>query len=243
MNNTIVKLDPSLRWLAPIDIPDFIRMGSDADGGYILSERVVPASQGMLSLGVGDNWTFDQAWRDEKPNDVIHSYDGTIDINRMSAEKQESYHRCFQGLTRHYTENAGKTSRPGVVSFPDMLERLGVDQIYLKMDIEGAEYHLADDIYANAHRITGMVIEYHYTCKFRDMFLEQMRKYNERFHIIHVHHNNGCSLCEDKFPNVLEFSFLRRDLYDGPVVQRFESYLPALDQPNDPNRPDLELHF
>lgn len=243
MNRTSVQLDHSLRWMAPIEIPDLIRMGSDYDGGYVLSERVLPASQGMLSLGVGDNWTFDQEWRDRKPTDVIHSYDGTISVDRMSPEKQQSYRHCFQGLTKHYTENAGKTTKPGVVSFPDMLDRMDVDQIFLKMDVEGAEFHLADDIYNNAHRVTGITGEYHYTCKFREMFLDQMRRFNEKFYIIHVHYNNGAVLCDDNLPNVLEFTLLRRDLYDGPVVQRFNSYLPELDQPNDPNQPDLEIHF
>ena len=243
MANRIVQLPATLSWITPVAVPDLQRMGSDADGGYILSQSSVAASQAMLSLGVGSNWTFEQAWRDVHPQDPIHSYDGTISRERMTPEQQESYDLCFQGLTRHYLENAGSRTGSGVCGFDDMMARLARPQVFLKMDIEGGEYHIADQILQHSHSITGMVMEYHYTGKFRDRFRQQITAFSDHFHIIHVHHNNGCALCDDGLPTVLEISFLRKDLYTGPRVLRHRSYLPDLDQPNDPRRPDIELIF
>jgi len=236
------KLDPSLISLAPIVVPDLIRIGKEYDGGYIISERSMITARGMLSFGVNDDWSFDQQWQTRKPQDKIHAYDGTISPSKMSDDLRESYRRFFGFQAVHFPVNVGLSSSQGQSSFDDIMIRMNSDHVFLKMDIEGGEWHLTDAITRHALSITGMVIEFHNTARLRPLFLETVSRYQEHFHVTHIHPNTSCSLAEDNFPTVVELSFINKSLWDGNEVRK-EIHLPDLDQANLPNTEDIALYF
>jgi hypothetical protein len=235
-------LSPDLAFMAPVVVSDLIRMGKDWDGGYIISASSVDSATGMLSLGVNNDWSFDQQWLARKPQDRIHAYDGTISPSRFDPALKDSYRTFFGGAAEHFPINVAATSSTGQTSFDDVMIRMNRDQVFLKMDIEGGEWQLTDSILAHGNKITGAVIEFHNTHSLRPLFCETMRCYQQQFHIIHIHPNTSCGYATDNFPTVVEISFLNRSLWSGTDTRK-ECHVPALDQPNLPNTADVALYW
>lgn len=231
------------RWMAPTQVQDLVRLGKDWDGGYIISERSVDVATGMLSLGINDDWSFDQHWSLRKPRDRIHGYDGTISPGRMPTNLRASYREFFGGPATHFPINIGTVSALGQSSFADAWDRLNCDQVFIKMDIEGGEWQLTESIMSCADNITGMVIEFHNTQVLRDLLITTLGRYLEKFHIVHIHPNTSCGYTEnDHFPTVVEYSFLSRRLCDH-TQQRWDVWLPGLDQPNLPHTQDWRMFW
>ena len=49
------------RW-KPINIDDLIRLGRPEDGGYVISGRCVEQSRVLVSFGISEDWSFDEAF-------------------------------------------------------------------------------------------------------------------------------------------------------------------------------------
>lgn len=235
-------LSPDLLFMAPVVVPDLVRMGRNWDGGYILSDRSVEQAQGLLSLGVNDDWSFDQDWRVKKPNDRIHAYDRTVSPGKFADELKHSYRDFFGTSAVHFPVNVAAVSCLGQSSFGDVMIRMNCDHVFLKMDIEGGEWQLTDAILAHADAITGAVIEFHNTGHLRQLFCDTIRRYQEYFHIIHIHPNTSCDYAPDNFPTVVEISFINRDLWSASKT-RLQCHLPDLDQSNLADREDVALFW
>lgn len=235
-------LPPELKFMAPVAVPDLVRIGKNWDGGYVFSERSMRDAGGLLSFGINNDWSFDEQWGHRKPHDRIHGYDGTISPGRFSPELQEKYRGFFGVRGEHFPVNVGATSGMGQSSFADTMIRMNRDRVFLKMDIEGGEWQLTDSILAQAQHITGMVIEFHNTDNLRSLLCDTIHRYQDRFHVIHIHPNTSCSYAQDNFPTVVEFSFLNRDSWSGTEV-RLECHVPDLDQPNVPDTEDVALYW
>jgi len=50
------------RVLRPIEYPYLIRLGNNKDGGYVVPEPQVYSSSYLISLGISDDWSFEQAF-------------------------------------------------------------------------------------------------------------------------------------------------------------------------------------
>ncbi len=120
--------------------------------------------------------------------------------------------------------------------------RAGEGRVFVKMDIEGTEYRVLEDVVAYTDRILGMAIEFHDTGPLRPVFERTMEVVRRRFEIVHVHANNFMPLYRDGFPEALEITVARKDLGAG-TRRRTGLPLPQLDRPNDPSRPDYRLTF
>ena len=231
------------RWMAPVHVPDLIRLGKDWDGGYIISASSVDTATGMLSFGINDDWSFDQQWSLRKPKDRIHGYDGTISPGRMPPDMQQSYRDFFGDKATHFPVNIGEITYIGQSSLADAWQRLNRDQVFLKMDIEGGEWQMTNAIMAHADHITGMVIEFHNTHRLRELLIATLQTYLQKFHIVHIHPNTSVGYTDnDNFPIVIEYSFLNRQLWTG-TQQRWDAWLPALDQPNLPDTQDWRMFW
>ncbi|MCX6140824.1 MAG: FkbM family methyltransferase [Candidatus Kapabacteria bacterium] len=65
--------------LHPIATDDLVRLGCiDADGGYVLPGAYARECKALLSLGLGDNWTFDLDVLKQNPSVKIIGVDHTI---------------------------------------------------------------------------------------------------------------------------------------------------------------------
>lgn len=229
-------------FLAPVIIHDLASIGKDHDGGHVVSRRCLEWSNGMLNIGIGNDWGFDRHWRDLKPLDRIHAYDGALLPGSMAPDLRDRYRDFFGGRAEHFPVDIGSNSLTGQSSFDDAMVRLNRDRVFLKMIFEGKEYLIADDVLSHAKIITGMVIKFHDTNKSRDLFCATIRKYQEFFNIIHIRPDSSKGYAEDNFPNEVEISFINRDIWENKKRKK-ECYLPDLDQSDLPDADDVVLYW
>jgi hypothetical protein len=191
----------------------------------------VKTADAVLSLGIGEDWSFDQHWHHLSPGAIIHSYDATIKNYRPNPP------------IYHYYENVGKQFiRSEFTEFATAMDRLPGKNVFVKMDIEGGEYTLTKDMLANQHCIMGMVVEYHGAASTSiQCFLEELPVLTQHYQCVHIHANNSGPVVAG-FPDYLELTFLRRDLCTT-TAQRFDTYIEALDRPCSTYREDYRIVF
>ena len=57
---------------------DLLRLGSQSDGGYVLSNKIIKKADFLLSFGLGDNFKFESDLKKRNPRLKIYVYDHTI---------------------------------------------------------------------------------------------------------------------------------------------------------------------
>ena len=127
------------------------------------------------------------------------------------------------------------------------------EPVFLKMDIEGAEYQPLEELLPYSKQLTGLVLEFHNLDRVNlqqklAFLIEEFRKRD--LFVMHVHANSSETtvLSDDNYPMpvIPEISFVhRRFLEPGPLHLDLVKYpIEGLDQPNGPEWPDqYELDF
>jgi hypothetical protein len=233
-----IQLPNELICCLPKVIADPVRIGCASDGGYFIPQMLLDHCDDLLSCGLGENWSFDQGWRALKPQAKIHMYDGTVNINNMKDYLRAPYQDFFSNKATHYEENVG----PGYTAFSTAIQRLDSKRVLLKMDIEGGEFPLIDEILANRAIFPGIVIEIHFANYRRQQFVDTVKKLQTEYVLVHLHGNNHTPLSTDGSCDCYEFTFLRHDLCTD-FTDRSEFYLPGIDVSNVPGLDDYEFYF
>lgn len=112
------------------------------------------------------------------------------------------------------------------------------NNIFLKMDIEGMEYEVMNEVLKFQSRIRGIALEVHHIHDKIAAFENMLSDLKKDYYIYHVHANNYASLDRvHGFPDVIELSLVRKDLVIQPVYRKNLNYLPLekLDMLNDPD--------
>jgi hypothetical protein len=155
----------------------------------------------------------------------------------------------FFGLRhRHVRRFLAGRDGPDEVSLQWLLDRAGVGRehtVFLKMDIEGAEYGVVPDIVRLGRWINGVIIEFHRVGRKARAFNEAIAQLRQHFEVVHVHGNNyGGYDQRSGFPDAVEVTLVHRSLLPGPVPPSTHDYpVAGLDFPNRPGRPDHPLRF
>ena len=108
---------------------------------------------------------------------------------------------------------------------------------FLKIDIEGSEYRILDDLINNSKSIVGIAIEFHDV----DLHLEKISNFIEKIDLdlVHIHANNYSKPNIQGIPTAIELTFARNPIKIGTNLN-----LPhKLDQKNDPNSKNIDLYF
>jgi hypothetical protein len=111
------------------------------------------------------------------------------------------------------------------------------NNIFLKIDIEGYEYRILDDLLINQKKIIGLVIEFH-DC---DLHLEKITKFLSLFNLtlVHIHGNNFAETDLNADIVVLELTFSKNPTQVSDIC-----VLPnKLDMPNCHNKSEVILNF
>jgi hypothetical protein len=161
---------------------------------------------------------------------------------RRRRRRLSDYRTFFGHEATHFRERIHDRKDDTSVDIATVFERAGTGKVFVKMDIEGAEYRVLDDVLSFADRVLGFAIEFHDTGPLRLVFERSMAAARRRFEIVHVHANNFAAPYRDGLPEALEITLARKDLV-GTASRRAELPLPELDQPNDPRHPDYRLTF
>jgi hypothetical protein len=244
--------------LRPSQASDLIRLGSKTDGGYVVRKADVLASDGLISIGIDRNWKFERQFFRLKPVPV-HAYDGCTNTAYMlqdtrialrycnprwlmaSVVRTLDYHWFFRGARRHFRQFVGthefayEVTGSATVSFESIVAAMP-GRVFLKIDVEGAEFGMLHDLVEEAPRTTGLAIEFH-DC---DNHLEEIVGFVGRYPLtlIHTHANSYSKLGPRGAPDALELTFSSTAFGSlGPAT------LPhPLDAPND-GIAEIPLHF
>jgi hypothetical protein len=243
--------------LAQSPCNDLIRLGRDHDGGYLVSGADVLAAECLVGLGLSDDWSFEADFA--RINDCpVFAYDASVGsrvfLSRvLRALRHPGRHRniarrmavwvgylqFFRGHRLHLRSFVAAEPGPRTVTFDDVAGRVDGRRVFLKVDIEGAEYGILDDITALSGQLTGLVIEFH-DCH---TLLDRVRKFVSQIGLtlVHVHANNHGQPSEAGIPDTMELTFSagtpNRPGSSGQLLPH------ALDQPNKAGTPEQAVRF
>lgn len=264
-----VSVPSDLTGLLQPETVELTRLGSLHDGGYVAPLAALRGPVAVVSLGMKDDWSFEQAVVKRQPNALVHSYDPTVNPASMIASLRlgvrslltfrdltlwgrskviVSYYSFFRGRRhRHFREWVKSASSPsGATSIDRVLSRVDDNsKVLLKVDIEGDEYGVLDDFLSNPRSkdIIGIFVEFHDLDSRWNEFVDLQLRLLRDYHLVHVHANNINKMTTNRgIPRVLEMSYLRRGI-DTPSGVRVHLPLAGLDYPNDREREDYEFVF
>jgi len=89
--------------------------------------------------------------------------------------------------------------------FISLIIKEKLKKVFLKIDIEGSEYLILDELIELSHLIDGLVIEFHDI----ENHLEIIQRFVERtpLNICHIHCNNHGRVNANNLPDSIECSF------------------------------------
>ena len=213
-----------------------IRLGSLKDGGFLVCEKDIEESEMLISFGLGINWDFEKDYS-KKTNNKVHIYDHTISnfdfissiiIDFVVLIKKfyilSFYKKFFKSIrlffdyknffkhNSHFKESVGLYNS---VSFTEVINRAKKNnnqKFFLKINIEGSEYRLLDDLIKNQDLFTGLVIEFHDVDLFIDKIVEFSSSLNLK--ILHLHGSKPYAK-NSMLPQQLEITYGKNGIETG----------------------------
>ncbi len=265
----VAKLPNSFR---PVMRDDNIRVGSKFDGGYIIPSECLDSADVIVSMGVNLDWSFETQVLDRFRDKKLISFDKTTTFKRAVAWGVSRF--CYSPISRkstHYSailkpfQYLGFVNRKWVnhvakfVGLRDDDETISISNIFknyfdgpsskgfFKIDIEGAEYDILPELIKFPERVTGMALEFH-DVDSEPRFKAVIADIQKSFLITHLHVNNHGGVNKQGLPNLLEITFINKELAD--INERGahdywpgQTYVNDLDTPNVTEKPDVQVSF
>lgn len=157
------------------------RIGRDHDGGYVIVDGY--KYDLLLSCGVGDDLSFEEHFLSLHEGLPCKSFDGTLNHCSWIPKEIEFHPLNISGKNTETTTNLKKI----------------IDQhqdIFLKMDIEGAEYEWIDAMESrHLNKIKQFVVEFHsFDRENPELFMNWkcLEKLTKTHDLVHIHGNNFC---------------------------------------------------
>jgi hypothetical protein len=252
--------------LHPVICESLTRIGSANDGGYVVPLKAVRAAKALVSFGLSHDWTFEREFKKRNADAIIHCYDHTVSLwtafqysigqllrfillFRTSALRKTltwiDYIRFFRADGTHFKQRLWHNNENHSATIEDVFSRLPAEwQVFVKMDIEGSEYGVLDDLLRHSKDIVAMVIEFHDTDSLSNLFNSFVEKIKRDFFIVHIHANNMGGIAPFNFPISPEITFLSKRFFkSNPPPSRLKYPVPGLDRPNNPRLPDFSFEF
>jgi FkbM family methyltransferase len=259
---------------APVQLSDFrpvacqslARVGGPDDGGYVVPLDAVKAASALISFGLSHNWTFERDFRRHNADAIVHCYDHTVSLSSafeysigqllrffvrpklrslVKAFTWIDYIVFFRANRTHFRQRVWRDNQIYSATIEDVFSRLPADcPVFVKMDIEGGEYRVLDDLLRHSKNIVAMVVEFHDVDILPELFNSLIEKIKRDFHIVHIHSNNMGGIAPFNFPIVPEITFVNKSFFDStPPPSRLKYPVPGLDRPNHPMLPDFTFEF
>lgn len=242
----------------PDGLYKLIRVGKDNDGGYLVCENSVMNSNTLISFGISDDFTFEEHFQKIR-NVNIFAYDPTVNLNFFLKKFLHSliklklilffnqflnwinFKKFFnKSKNKLFLKKIGKGGDAfhDYISIENIINTNDINQkIFFKIDIEGSEYRILNDLIKFMDRIEGLTIEFHDVDINIDKVLNFINKFNLK--LIHIHANNWSTHGLNDIPSSIELSFSKK-----PILLNNNITFPHnLDQKNNPDADEIDLVF
>jgi len=224
-----------------------IRVGKNYDGGYLVDPNSVMKCKTLISFGINDDWSFEKKFLKINPNAKIVCYDKeTSFIFLLKIFLKKFMFIFYYGIKDtlisfykviDYSFFLRKKLYKKNISYYDLIKitKKLKPPFFLKIDIEGSEYRILDDLIKLQKKLCGVVIEFHNI----DLFLNKIKRFINlnKLQLIHIHANNVGILLNDN--NIIELTFAKNPETIGKKIK----FPNELDQPNLKNLPEIKLNF
>lgn len=224
-----------------------IRIGNEHDGGYVVNELITQHTKKLISIGMGGDDGFERDWF-SRYHTYIEAFDGTYPCQSMCT----LYHDQVNKKIFYVKHNVGYNE--SLIPLNVVVD--GKPDVLLKVDTEGAEYEMFDNI--KLSNVTGLLLEVHdlHVEKNQNKLIDLIENNFSDLLLYHVHGNSwgntftmnisktgirGLELKE--FPHVLELSFINKNLVQVYDLEKQTFPVPGLDTSNNSNLPDVDLYW
>ena len=254
------------KYLKPLHVKksNLIRIGPKTDGGYIVDKRILGNNKFLVTCGLNDDWNFEKDFIKKNGDVSIIAFDHTVNnefwIKRFKKDfisllllkklsiskildvfKYIDYRLFFRKNKIHYKKKiANKTKNNNQTSISKILKSL--EDVVLKIDIEGDEYRVLNEIKKNSKKIIFLIIEFHNIHK----NLSKIKRFlnNLDLKIIHIHANNYGGVNKKKIPKVIELSLINSKKIKIEKIYSKRKYpIINLDYKNLKRRDDIKIRF
>lgn len=244
---------------------NLLRLGPKRDGGYVVDKRIITKIDYIITCGLSDDWSFEKHFLKYNNKVNLLAYDHTVNssfwISRCAKDiihffllkkmsiwkilnifKYFDYLLFFRGNNKHFKLKIGKKN---VSNREITIKKILKDKknILLKVDIEGAEYKILEEIILNYKNINFLIIEFHSVKKNLKKIINFVSKIKS-LKIVHIHGNNVNGLDKYGFPYALELSFVNSKLINLGKKNNLRNYpIAKLDYPSVKRNEDIKLIF
>lgn len=234
------------------------RYGRDNDGGYVCADELIEQSDTLFSFGIADDISFEKEFARVSEAKQIYLFDPSVNAPPDMSPQMEFFK---YGLAKQNRENMRTLDY--CMTFGHAPEHA-----MLKMDIEWGEWEVLESLrHGQLSRFEQIVCELHFiplrfngddlSPYFTDFFkrvhtsvsgglyslyARALDKLLLSHKIIHLHANNSLPVMDignEKMPPLIELTLVRNDLAKFTPTPDSKIYLPGLDMPNKPYKPEL----
>lgn len=251
----MIKIDG---FFAPKPCAGLIRLGSRFDGGYVLPKSVIENASTLISFGVNDDWNLEKDFRRFSSRLTIHCFDASIRAHTFLMRAARSvlrfrlalfvkycrifydYHLFFRNDVKHYKKFISDHSFGDYIDWQKVDELTNikdqhVENVVLKIDIEGEEYRLLDAILDRKNSFSCIMLEFHDFDLHQSLIKEFSIKLG--LEIVNFHANNCAPLTRKGIPRVVEITYVSKQFVSGT------SNMSGLNSPCCPGKSDYQLFF
>jgi len=243
-----------------------IRIGPKKDGGYVVHKNISKNVDYLVSCGLYHDWHFEKKFLRYQKKCYLLAYDHTVTkkfwiqytfknfvdfllLKKLTIRKildifkYFEYKYFFKNNNKHFVKKIGNKNSKKETTIDHIFNKLPLKKkIILKIDIEGDEYKILNDIKKNENRIDHLIIEFHNVCKNLNK-IENFLKKNKLLKLLHIHANNYDNVIAG-IPNTIEMTFVNKLNYKKEIIKKKIKYpIEHLDFPNHKSKKDINLYF
>jgi len=224
-----------------------VRHGSQNDGGYVVPVKAFKSADVLLGYGIATDNFFEDSFS-QIYNKPSYGFDCGIDHIHSKSPLFTFVSQCIGSDRWLY---GGQKSSRKISSFSQQIDNLGLKnkKVFVKVDIEGAEYDAFESILEHYANITGIVLEIHFSKTEANIrVLKLLNDLDKHFVLLHVHGNNCCldswistTNSIGKIPTVIELTYINKALVTKYHLAENQAHPTAIDMPNILNKPDTQF--
>ena len=226
------------------------RFGRENDGGYLINPMVILKAENLVSIGIFDDWSFEKHFLKHNDKAKIFCYDNLISLKFIFIRSLKKiildlikfkFKNIFKYiyLILDYLIISNKINFTKKTINKNHIKKILVNlqNVLLKVDIEGSEYLVLEDIIEVQKKLNGLIIEFHDVGKNKNIIENFISRFE--LELSHIHPNNYGKLDENNDPDIIELSFERY-----PEKVKGDIKFPHdLDQKNNLLKPEITIKF